>query len=344
MPSKLKTYLFAITTSMLVLCCWTPVRADLVKGTHKTSIPAGTKVGEKVASVNGRAITRNQFDNAVDYQKEIAAMKGVHLTDEQLQEVKYQVLQNLINQELLYQQSQRSGIKIDKKEIDAAYEAKERKGKFKTDAEFAAALKKADKTVASYREEIKRGLAINRFIQNKFTDHTVISDSAAKKYYDSNPSYFQQPAEVRLSHILVRLDPNADLSKKKAAKAKIEQAMKRLKAGEKFATVAKNLSDDVNAKNNGGDLGYLSADDLSKPFQDAAFGLKEGQISNIITTSGGYHIIKLTGRRDARTISYKEAKSKIIKSLTVNEVDNKVSSYIKELKNKSTIVTYPISR
>jgi peptidyl-prolyl cis-trans isomerase C len=295
-----------------------------------------------VASVNGAVISRTQFENALGYQQEIAAIRGVSIADEQLPELKYQVLENLINQELLYQESQRYGIIVEEKDVDDAYGENKQKANFETDAEFEEALKQSNKSMASYREEIKRGLAIDRFIQYKFTDQTIVQDEEAKSYYDGNPALFEQPAQVRVSHIMVRVIPDADQSKIDAARTKIEKVLEQLKEGEDFESVSREVSEDVNSKDNGGDLGYFSKGQTPQAFEEAAFALKKDELSDIVETDSGYHIIKLTDRKEAGTVSYEEAKTEIMDSLKTSRVNSSVDGYIKELKIRSTIVTYPI--
>jgi len=299
----------------------------------------------KVATVNGTAISQEVFDSVLAYQKEIAAINGTTISDEQVPELKYELLESLIGNELLYQDSQKSGIKVEESEINESYEAQKQKAQFKTDAEFEEALKQSNKTMASYRAQIKQGLAIDHLIKNKFTDKTTISDSEAKKYYDDNPGYFKQPAKVKVSHIMIKFASNADQSKKDEARKKIEQVMTRLKAGEDFAALAKEVSEDASSKENGGDLDYFSKGQISsKSFEDAAFALKKGEISDIVTTDYGYHIIKLTDKTDIKTISYEEVKNDIVDSLKTSKVNSNVSKYITVLRNKATIVTYPISK
>jgi peptidyl-prolyl cis-trans isomerase C len=322
----------------------TPATKSATTPASPTAAKSATTSPGKVASVNGTAINQDQFDRSLAYQKEIAALQGMTITDDQMPQLKYEVLQNLISTELLYQESQKSGIKVEETEINETYEAQKQKAQFKTDAEFEAALKQSNKTMASYRAEIKQGLAIDRFVKSKFTDKTTVSDSEAKKYYDDNPSYFQQPAQVRISHIMIRVDSKADQSKKDEAKKKIEQVLNRLKDGEDFAALAKEVSEDANSKNNGGDLNYISKGQAPQSFEDAAFTLKKGEISDIVTTDSGYHVIKVTDKQDAKKISYEESKNDIITSLKSSKVNSAVSKYIIALKNKSTIQTLPISK
>jgi peptidyl-prolyl cis-trans isomerase C len=364
MQHKLRNCLISMIAAFVVLCWGVSTQAE-DSGTTKTTTAtpasnatikkatastgaATTKTTAtnpgKVASVNGTVISQVQFDSALAYQQEIAALNRMTITDEQMPELKYQLVQNLIGTELLYQESQKSGIKVEEKEINESYEAQKQKAQFKTDAEFEEALKKSKKSMTSYRAEIKQGLAIDHFVKTKFTDKTTVSDSEAKKYYDDNPSYFQQPAQVRASHIMIKIDSKADQAKKDEARKKIEQALKRVKAGEDFAAVAKEASEDANSKANGGDLNYFSKGQTPKSFEDAAFALKTGEISDIVTTDTGYHIIKATDKKDAKKISYEEAKNDIISNLKSSKVNSAVNKYITALKNKSTIETFPISK
>jgi len=341
MQSKLGKSLFAVAASFIVLCLGSPAQASLGEDGDTS---AGAEASAKVASVNGTVISRDQFDNAMSYQLEIASIRGVSIADAQLPELQYEVLENLITQELLYQGSQQFGISVSEDEIDTAYEERRQKADFETGAEFEAALKASGKTVASYRDEIKQGLAIDRFVQSNFTDQTAVSDSEAKNYYDSNPAYFQQPEQVRVSHIMIRVASGADQSEKDAARGKIEKVAERLKAGEDFATVAGEVSEDANTSSNGGDLGYFSKGQVTQSFEDAAFALAKGGISDIVETGSGYHIIKLTDKTEARTIGFEESKADIVDSLKTSKVNSSVESYIKLMKISSTIVTYPLGQ
>jgi peptidyl-prolyl cis-trans isomerase C len=340
MKTTLKCGLYSLAVSLLLLSAGF---SDMAGAATHADSGAMTPGKSTVARVNGTDITREQFENALGYQTEIAALNGVSISDEQMAELKYQVLENLIDNEVLYQERQKGGIKIEAPEIDDAYEARKEKAQFKTDAEFEEALKRTNKTIASYRAEIEHGLAIDRFIINTFSNNTVVSDSDAQNYYSANPVYFQQPARVRASHIMVRIDPDADQTARSEAKEKIGKAMKRITAGEDFAAIAREVSEDANTKDNGGDLGYISKGQVTQPFEDAAFTLNNGETSDIVETGAGYHIIQVTDKIDAGTISFEEAKSDIKSTLKNSRVNSLVSSYVKLLRNRSTISTYPVS-
>jgi peptidyl-prolyl cis-trans isomerase C len=339
MQPELRKCFPVITAILLTIFFWVTAQADI----GDSSRSAENNIGD-VASVNGAVISRAQFENAMGYQTEIAALRGVEITDDVMPELKSQVLENLINQELLYQESQRFGIKIDEEAVDSTYEANKEKGNFGTDADFEAALKESNKTLASYRAEIEKGMAIDQFIQTQFTDKTVIQDSEAKAYYDENPGYFKQAEQVRVSHIMLRVDSNAETSQKEKVRKQIEDVKKRIDAGEDFSALANSLSEDTSSKGNGGDIGYIYKGQTPQSFEDVAFSLEKGGVSDVVETDAGYHLVKLTDRKEARTIGFEEAKSDIVSNLQTSKVNSLVEIYVTVLKNRATITTYPISQ
>jgi len=331
MQHNRRNCLLAIIAFLIVIC---PVAM-----TQAEEIATNTNIG-KVASVNGTIVSHEQFDrNMVPIRQRVAAMGEGAVTDEQMSQVKTKIIENLISTELLYQESQKSGIKVEEKEINETYDAQ--KAQFKTDAEFQEALKQSKYSETDFRNQIKLGLAIQHFIDKKFTQNTTISDEEVKKYYDNNPDEFKQPAQVRASHIMIMVDSDADQSKKEEAKKEIEQVMKRLKAGEDFAALAKEVSQDSYSKEKGGDLDYFSKGMIEQSFEDAAFALKPGEISGIVETGSGYHIIKLTDKIDAKTISYEESKDDIKKALISNKVSSDLNKYIVDLRSKASVEIFP---
>jgi len=303
-----------------------------------TKSAANANIG-KVASVNGVTITQTRFDSAMTpYQQQIATMGEGAVTDEQITQIKTKVLENLIGTELLYQESVKSGVKVEEKEIDATFA--EQKAQFSTEAEFKEALKQYNFSDSAFKDQIKVGLTIQNFIDNKFTQKTTISDEEVKKYYDENPSSFQEPEQVRASHIMVMVDSSADQAKKDEAKKKIDQVLQRVKAGADFATLAKEVSEDTYTKDNGGDLDYFYKGQMVQAFEDAAFSLKPGEISNVVETEYGFHIIKVTDKKAAKTITLDESKEDIRTGLKSNKINSDVSKYVTDLRSKANVEIY----
>jgi peptidyl-prolyl cis-trans isomerase D len=118
-----------------------------------------------------------------------------------------------------------------------------------------------------------------------------------RAYYEQNKARFATAEQRRASHILITVSPDADESAKKAARDKAEALLARLRAGEDFAALARAESQDPGSAPAGGDLGFFSESMMVKPFADASFSMKEGEISDIVETEFGFHIIRLTGVR-----------------------------------------------
>ncbi len=346
MQYNLRSLLPAILSSLILFS--SAVLATAGEGATTTAAnkdtPAPAKSAQnanagKVASVNGVTITQARFDSAMTpYQQQIAAMGEGAVTDEQLTQIKTRVLENLIGTELLYQESMKSGVKVEEKEITTAFD--EQKAQFSSEAEFKEALKQYNFSDSAFKDQIKVGLTIQHFIDNKFTSNTTISDEEVKKYYDENPSSFQEPEQVRASHIMVMVDSSADQAKKDEAKKKIEQILQKLKAGADFAALAKEVSEDTYTKDNGGDLDYFYKGQMVQAFEDAAFPLKPGEISNVVETEYGYHIIKVTGKKEAKTITLDESKEEIRTGLKSNKVNTDVSKYVTDLRAKANVEIY----
>ena len=147
-----------------------------------------------------------------------------------------------------------------------------------------------------------------------FKDKVQISDGEIGIYYEDNIAMFKEKKQVRARHILFKLAQNASEEKEKEVKEKAFAVVRQAKAGEDFATLAKEHSEGPTAKD-GGDLGYFSAGEMVKPFEEAAFNMKKGEISDLVRTRFGYHIIKVEDVKEARTKPLEEVRNQIFENL-----------------------------
>jgi peptidyl-prolyl cis-trans isomerase C len=169
-----------------------------------------------------------------------------------------------------------------------------------------------------------------------------VNDAEAKAFYEENKEDFNTPEQVKASHILVKVDATAAPEQKAAAKAKAEGLLKQVKAGGDFATLAKENSD-CPSKERGGDLGFFDRGTMVKEFADAAFAMKVGQVSDVVETQFGYHIIKVTDRKDGGLTSFEKAKPEIIKSLSDKKKGELFKQLIEKIKAEAKI-TYPAGK
>jgi peptidyl-prolyl cis-trans isomerase C len=192
---------------------------------------------------------------------------------------------------------------------------------------------------------LARGMKYNKLVQSKFPGALVVTEEDAKKYYDENPDEFQLPERVRASHILLStrpLDPNADPNQVKAqARQKAEELLQKAKSGADFAALAEVNSQDPISKAQGGDLGLFPRGQMVKPFEDAAFALQVGEISDLVETQFGYHIIKVTERLDPMPIPFDDAKTTIIEELQQKRSVETAREYVDSLRQNAKIVFPP---
>ena len=287
-----------------------------------------------IAVVNGSVITQEDFDRELDrVQKQLLNM-GKHVNDSQMPGLKKELIENLINQELLYQESQHKGIKIDEETVNE--QVMIMKKRFSSEAEFKSALTEANLTEAAIKTQIARGLAIEQLIVTCVSKKVTVLAQEIKSFYENHPNLFKQPEQVRASHILIKVDPQGDEGKRAKAEKKIKEIQTKLQKGEDFATLAKELSE-CPSKAKGGDLGYFSRGRMVKSFEDVAFALKPNEVSEIVETKFGYHLIKVADKKPEMTTTFEEVKDKLGKYLKQQKLKKEISSYVSELKEKAKV-------
>ncbi len=195
---------------------------------------------------------------------------------------------------------------------------------------FLEALKGAGVSVDHVKKSVEETLLINKFLSGIAEAKGKISDEELRKAYDQE-STGDKTATVR--HILILTQGKTD-PEKAAAKTKIEGILAEAKAGADFAELAKKYSEDPGAKENGGLYENFSRGQMVKPFEDAAFSVPVGQISGVVETTFGYHILQIVGRQK-ETRTFEEARAEIESRLKQTKQGTAVEDYIKGLKDKA---------
>jgi len=282
---------------------------------------------EAAAIVNGVMIPTKIYSGQVQAILQQYASQGVTLQDAQQVELKNKVLENLIDQELLYQDAKSTGLTVGDDAVNAQFETV--KSQFPDDATYKKALEAQNITEEEIKSDIGRTLLVENYINNKYQSSVKIDDADVLKFYQDNSQYFTQPEQVRASHILIKVDPNAEDSVKKDAMDRIKVIKVRLNNGEEFSDLARELSEGPSNTNggdlgafegpsntNGGDLGAFGHGQMVKPFEDAVFSMNVGDVSDVVETQFGYHLIRLTAKNSASTIPLDDARTKIVDHLT----------------------------
>lgn len=169
----------------------------------------------------------------------------------------------------------------------------------------------------------------------------VVTDEEVKRFYDANEKGFLAPEQVRARHILIRADANASREEKQKARERIEGILGRIKKGEDFARLAAEFSEDSNSQMNGGDLGYFTKGQMVRAFEEAAFSLKAGQVSGVVETDFGYHLIKVEEHQEARMVTFDTAKEQIRAKLQGEANRMKAEEIIRKIGRDAGLEIYP---
>lgn len=292
-----------------------------------------------VATVNGQDITLENYQKLLSLNK--SSMESYYGSDVWSKEMedgktykdtlKEMVLQTMIGSEVIYQEAEKQKVLPTDKQIQEQIDSFNES--IKNDSDYKAELEKMVINEEFLKFQFARDLA-NSNLQEKFEKDTKISETDMKKYYEDNKKSFYTDT-VTASHILLKTqdDEGTELSaeKKKEAKKKAEEALAKVKSGEDFAKVAKEYSQDSSASK-GGELGAFGRGQMVTEFEEAAFNMKKGEISDIVETQYGYHIIKVTDRVDKQE-TYDDVKDKIKTTLA----SEKYTEYVEKLKKDSKI-------
>ena len=290
----------------------------------------------KLAKVNDTIITGVDLERHMTPLMARFAVTGQPVPSDRLAELREQVLDKLIEQELLYQASDKAGISVDQTTVETEFTTM--KSRFPSEAEFTMALKRMELTTRELKDQMQRSMTIKKLLDKKLGASVTVSQQDLRAYYDQHPDKFNRPERLRASHILIKVDNRLDKAKKAAARVKIEQAQAQLKGGKDFAALAREISQCPSAAK-GGDLGSFSSGTMVPAFEQAALALKPGQISDVIQTEFGFHLIKLTEKQPGSTVTFEKARGRIEPMLKQQKVQEALQAYIDTLKQGATITT-----
>jgi peptidyl-prolyl cis-trans isomerase C len=294
--------------------------------------------GVKIKESAVMELLKPQFDR-IDQQ---GAGLPPSVAEQYKKQLRQQGLEQLIRRQLLDEKIRQANVTVTDEEVTNQINQIAAAQNMSLD-DFKRTMEQYGRNFDEVKEDVRKALSRNKFMEEQWAGKINVTEEDAKKYYDENQKRFNVPEEVRVSHILIQFrpqDPNADPNEAKAkAKAKAEKLLQEIKDGADFAELAKANSDCPSAPK-GGDLGFFPRGKTTPEFEKVAFALKIGEVSGIVETEYGYHIIKATGHKDAHVISFDEAKDQIIKELTEKKQLDFAEKYIDSLKAQAKIV-YP---
>lgn len=312
----------------------------------------GQPVPEVVATVNGSELTADLLEREMTAYKLIASQQGRNVPRDQEEKIAQGVLMRAIDQELLRQKGAALNISIPPRQIDA--EIDNIRKKFPSEEAFLHALRFQHLSLDTLRKKIDHQLTSEEFVRREIVPNVKLEDSQAKMFYQENAGSFMEPEKYETSHIFTATLPDVEKDKydspeaaKKAermveqinlsAKEAIEDAYKRLKAGDDFTQLVKEVSEDSGSLDKKGALGALVLRQTHPNIAETLRNLKVGEFSKPVQTSAGLHIFLLTEKIPSKKIPFEQIESEILNHLLKQETQKQTDELLKQWRKQADI-------
>ncbi|HVN87425.1 MAG TPA: peptidylprolyl isomerase [Candidatus Binatia bacterium] len=297
----------------------------------------GQAADEVAARVNGTVISRKMVREVV---QALAAQQDQPPDAKQTEQLTRDALDSLVAFELLYQESQRRGVAVTDAEIDA--DIAQNKSQFADAAAYKQALAARGMSAEDLRRETRKTLAVNRLLEQTAWQHLDASEDDIRIFYEQNREQFQRPAEIRASHILIRAAKTAPDAERATARKTAGELLAQIKQGANFADLARQHSQDPASASKGGDLGFFARGTMQADFEQAAFALQRGAVSDVVQTPYGFHLITVTDARPAGTAALAEVHDEIAAVLRDEMKRHRQDELVAALKKQATVEILPL--
>jgi len=285
-----------------------------------------------VAKVNSEIITLGALESRARALKEKYRSEFENYSENQ---VLQEALEILIDEKLKLQEGKKMAFEVDDMTVDAAIKNLEKKNSLK-EGQLALMLEAEGKSLDSYKNVIRDQILVSKITRFELGSRLVISDRKIAKYYHDNQKEFWESSQVRVKHILILFEKDATEKIIQIKNKQIKEILAELKDGKDFAEAAKEYSEDVSASL-GGDVGFVKKGQMVPEFEKAVFKLREGEISDVVETEYGYHIIKAEEIQRGRTIPFKEVKNRIKDILSASKQESAYKAWMSELRESAFI-------
>lgn len=289
-----------------------------------------------VAEVNGAKLTEVQL---MDVLRELIPQGSYHsaISPETVKAKKKDAMDELIRRELFYQEARRIGLRVKSSEINERYAAIEKQYGGRT--EFERILKASGYTQKTLKKDIERNMLVTLLYNQEVLQKARVSDEFLSEYYKEHEDSYTRPESLHVRHIMIKVPGEATPEEREEMRKRAEEVDKKAKAGEDFAQLAWEYSmDDYRVK--GGDLGIIHRGRLLPPVEDAAFKLKPGQVSGVITTDFGFHIVKVEEKIPPTKLSFEEVKDKLRQDIEKKRIKEAEDALLERLKTQAKIIIY----
>ena len=296
----------------------------------------GEVVDRVAATVDGDVVTLSEIEEraGAEYARAERLSAGKEREEARAAALK-RAFDLIVAEKLLAKQAQALQLEVTEKQVDAAVEDVRNRNRF-SEQDLDRALAEQGLDRAAFRAQVRRELESYQVLQVKMRGRVKVSDEDLTNYYRTHPQEFGGEQEIHVRHIFLPLPEGASAQEEARARAAGEKVLQRLRTGEEFAKLAREVSKGPSAQD-GGDLGWLRRGTIQKALEDAAFALKDGQISGLVRAGPGLHVVKVDGRRTGGERSFEEAKDEIRAHLTDEQVGATRQQVLDELRRAAVI-------
>ena len=288
-----------------------------------------------VVTVNQVQITQEDVDRAQE--KLLLELEGQippEQMDQARSQMKKQAVESLVNQSLLLQEADRKGIQPDEKQVEDRF--RDIAGRFPQVEDFHKVLDSMGFSEETFRVELARNQKIETLLQGEVGTPEKATEGDVDAFYRDYPDNFTLQEKVRASHILISAGPEDPEPVRVQKRLELSKLRGELEQGGDFASLASQHSG-CPSKAQGGDLGFFERGKMVKPFDEAAFNLKPGEISDIVETKFGCHLILATERQEAGIVPLEEVRDKVAEFLNGQKNQEKIGAYLGTLRQAATI-------
>ena len=302
-----------------------------------TPIPPGPgRVLNRVAAlVNGEVVTLGEVEDRAGY--ELRSAEAAPASERERLRVRALrgALEAIVADKLFAAQASQLGVEISDAEVDQTVDEIKRRNNL-DDARLDAALAEQGLDRAAYRKALKRDLETARIISLRVRSRVKVTDEDVRNYWQTHQNEFRSGEEVKVRHVFVALPSGASAAEAEGARTRAEKALGRVRAGDDFATVAREMSQAPSAAE-GGDLGWLKRGTVQPEIEKVALSLRPGQVSDLVRTRTGFQILKVEDRRGGTVRPFDEVKEEIRDHLANEQVETYRQQYVAELKKDAVI-------
>lgn len=288
------------------------------------------------AIVNDEIITLHDVNRAAQPVVTAAEKKG-SLSDAERIQIRRTTLDHLIEKKLTDQKIKELGIRVSEEEIRQAIDDVRKQNNIPTQEALVTALAGQGLSFEQYREQLQEQIEKLKLVSMEVRAKVLVGESEMRDYYTANLAKYTEDESYRARHIFFKTGEKATPDEIKRAKTTATAVLADAKGGKDFAELAKTFSEDPAARKDGGDLGSFKKGDMQPELEKTILSLKAGEVSELVSTPIGFHIIKLEAIVAGTTKSFESAKPEIEEILYRKKSEERFNQWLKDLRGKATI-------